>query len=128
MKDIVGKQCPFGLEIPRACKTLGGKLSGVDETGINLVSLPESESDVLENEKIMNLINLPKTCPYAKNIKEHIKCCYGETGQIPLNGNPSYPNLFNTNKVSPGSGDFGDTNYHDDNIAKVYYGIYSYNN
>jgi len=100
--------CPFGLEIPRACSSIGTNI-------FKMSALPLVDEEDIDKAKRRNkIIYLTQKgedkCPFADQILEKfgaVNCSWGDvaaaegSGNMYLHGSPLYPSVFIGNGTSP---------------------------
>lgn len=123
------KTCPFGLQIPGGCKSVGKSV-------FEMIPLNSEDAEAYKeyNQRIFVLNSEEgNACPYANLIlekKKSVDCKFGETtsnsnsANIPLDGSPIYPHMYVGNTSNP-THSYPLPYYADDNIRTVYYGLIS---
>ena len=122
------KQCPFGLEIPFACKNAGGSVS-------HMVQIEESQDEEKEAHIEYNNKNLvsaimtdPSKCSFANQIFEERACvnCSFNTKGIPLasgldglNSGIDYPHVWSPSTESTFSAEVDSFDYYSDNQNRL---------
>jgi len=94
-----GKQCPFGLPIPLACKHAGGSTAHM--CPIEAVPEEKRKRTALANKRVYIHYKDGQRCMYARDViesKEVVNCDFGDVGQgmgVPaFEGSPLYAQTF----------------------------------
>ena len=101
-----GKQCPFGLNIPNACKSVGDAILRM--TPIEELDDADKEKYTKTNQIVYTYCKERKPCKFADKIMDDkfhkVDCDFGDVGggQHSSNwqGSPLYPGTFNSMMLS----------------------------
>jgi hypothetical protein len=129
IKNNENDKCPYGLDIPFACKCAGDSVSRMAPLSIS----KDDESDIIKsNKRLLILQGTGERCKYANNIfdeKKSVECGYDSDspGVHPakLEAAPFYSKVYN-NIALDGLYSYPLGYYADYNISRnLYYGTYS---
>lgn len=124
------RECPFGLPVTLACKSVGDAINRMQP----LDEIASDKQDICkrDNRRIFRHYADGNKCPFADSIVEHrnvVNCDYGDSAagikEVALPASPSYPRIFNG--LWP-TGLFAyPVNFYSDNYEsrQIFAGIYS---
>ncbi len=115
--------CPFGLEIPKACLTIGNEVLLMEKS-------EPSSTPIVQTQSIPGC----NTCPYARAV--HLKtgvvdCSYKEQPKdVTIGGSPFYPSIYLGIQQQPSSMNYlssyyDDSSFYDNNLHNGYLGLFS---
>jgi hypothetical protein len=126
------RECPFGLSIPRACKTAGDTVTKM--APLESVEEADRERFLKTNKLIFAYNQESKPCKYADKVLddrfEKVDCNFGDTGEgfksAPIEGSPLFPSVFQTVGMD---GLYGQPlGWYGDNTSarNLFFGMFSY--
>ena len=122
------KPCPFGLNIPTDCLSIGSEILNLEpkEAGSHN---PELKS---ENSSLPGC----NACLYAKAIYMNrglVDCSFNDAPvDVTIGGSPHYPNIYVGTQQPPASSMnylsslYDDSSFHDNNLHNGYLGLFSF--
>jgi hypothetical protein len=94
------RECPFGLPVTLACKTVGNAIDRMQP----LEEIAPNKRDICKkaNKRIFRHYADGKQCPYADSVIDHknvTNCDYGDSAagshEVAFPASPVYPRIFN---------------------------------